>query len=193
MNIKFNLSKFVTNSTMFVYICVCVCRNRHKNVRTRPTKIGLPRLRLFSAIFLSKFEKLSRINVWCAWNSNGFSCLPLSFYTEKNISLMFCLIFFIQLTHRQFWAYISGPFGIICFFTCGKKRMMMKRNYDIYCSNMPTNLAALFFPILILRTEWYRKHALQVHKAQTNNTLDPFPLILPMQHTWLHRTRYTWY
>lgn len=73
-----------------------------------------------------------------------FFLFALEFLYRKKV-LVWCFVWFlIQLTHRQFWAYISGPFGIICFFTCGKKRMMMKRNYDICCSNMPTNLAALF-------------------------------------------------
>lgn len=121
-----------------------------------------------------------------------FLVCPWVFVPKK--VLVWCFVWFFYSAHTSpilsihFW-----PIWHNMLFHLRKKRMMMKRNYDIYCSNMPKNLAALFFPILILRNEWYRKHALQVHKAQTNNTLDPFPLILPMQHTWLHRTRYTWY
>lgn len=52
--------------------------------------------------------------------------LEFLYRKKRSISLVFCLFFFIQLTHRQFWAYISGPFGIICFFTCGKKEWWWK-------------------------------------------------------------------
>lgn len=117
--------------------------------------------------------------------------LEFLYRKKRSISLVFCLFFFYSVRTSPILSIHFWPIWHNMLFHLRKKRMMMKRNYDIYCSNMPKNLAALFFSILILRAEWYRKHALQVHKAQTNNTLDPFPLILPMQHTWLHRTRFT--
>lgn len=149
---------------------------------------------LFSAIFLSKFEKLSRTNEWCAWNSNGFSCLPLSFYTEKKEVLVWCFVCFFYSAHTSpilsihFW-----PIWHNMLFHLRKKKKDDEKELWYLLFKYAKKFGSSFFPILILRTEWYRKHALQVHKAQTNNTLDPFPLILPMQHTWLHRTRYTWY
>lgn len=75
-----------------------------------------------------------------------FFLFALEFLYRKKEVLVWCFVWFFYSAHTSpilgihFW-----PIWHNMLFHLRKKRMMMKRNYDIYCSNMPKNLAALFF------------------------------------------------
>lgn len=71
--------------------------------------------------------------------------LEFLYRKKRSISLVFCLFFFYSVRTSPILSIHFWPIWHNILFHLRKKRMMMKRNYDIYCSNMPKNLAALFF------------------------------------------------
>lgn len=108
-----------------------------------------------------------------------FLVCPWVFVPKKrSISLVFCLIFFIQLTHRQFWAYISGPFGIICFFTCGKKEWWWK-GIMIFTVQICQKIWQLFFS----NFDFADRMVSQTCASGTQSSNE--------QHTWSFSTHFT--